>query len=31
MRHVVSRRNITMIGPLTQGLCMLILAITAMS
>ena len=29
MRHVVGRRSIMMIGSLTQGLCMLILAITA--
>lgn len=29
MRHVVGRRSIMMIGSLTQGLCMLIVAITA--
>ncbi len=29
MRHVVGRRSIMMIGSLTQGLCMLIIAITA--
>lgn len=29
MRHVVGRRTIMMIGSLTQGLCMLIIAITA--
>lgn len=29
MRHVVGRRTIMMIGSLTQGLCMLVVAITA--
>ncbi|KAL2185740.1 general substrate transporter [Thermothelomyces heterothallicus CBS 203.75] len=29
MRHVVGRRSIMMIGSLTQGLCMLIVAVTA--
>jgi MFS family permease len=31
MRHVVGRRSIMMIGSVTQGLCMLIVAITAIT